>query len=55
LARLYGSALAIGETIEAIQKWPSEIDAVTREDLVSVAERFLIPRRSVTGQLRKAG
>jgi zinc protease len=54
LARLYGSALAIGETIESIRKWPSAVDAVTREDLVSVTERYLIPRRSVTGQLRKA-
>ena len=54
LARIYGSALAIGETIESVRKWPSEVDAVTREDLVSVAERYLVPRRSVTGQLRKA-
>jgi zinc protease len=54
LARIYGSALSIGETIEAIRRWPGEVEAVTREDLVSVAQRFLVPRRSVTGFLRKA-
>ena len=54
LARIYGSALAIGETIEDVQRWPSEIEAVLRDDLASVAERFLIPRRSVTGYLQKS-
>jgi len=54
LARIYGAGLAIGQTIEAVRRWPAEIEAVTREDLASVAQRFLTPRRSVTGQLRKA-
>jgi zinc protease len=54
LARIYGSALSIGETIESIRRWPSEVEAVTREDLVAVAQRYLVPRRSVTGFLRKA-
>jgi zinc protease len=52
LARIYGSALAIGETIEEVRRWPSEIEAVKREDLASVAERFLNAPRSVTGFLR---
>lgn len=55
LARIYGSALAIGETLEDVSRWPSQIEAVQSSDLASVAERFLVPRRSVTGQLRKAG
>jgi zinc protease len=54
LARIYGSALAIGETIEDVQRWPGFIEAVTGADLASAAERYLIPRRSVTGYLRKA-
>ena len=53
LARIYGSALAIGETIEDVRRWPGEIEAVLKADLASVAERFLIPRRSVTGYLQK--
>ncbi|MDF2812914.1 MAG: peptidase, partial [Microvirga sp.] len=53
LARIYGSALAIGETIEDVRCWPGQIEAVLKDDLASVAERFLIPRRSVTGYLQK--
>ena len=54
LARIYGSALAIGETIEDVRRWPSEIEAVLQADLVAAAERDLVPRRSVTGYLRKS-
>ena len=54
LARIYGSALAIGENLEAVRRWPAEIEAVMRDDLASAAERFLQPRRSVTGHLSKA-
>ena len=51
LARIYGSALAVGETIEEVRHWPDEIRAVTRDQLADVAGRYLIPRRSVTGYL----
>ncbi|HEY8380733.1 MAG TPA: pitrilysin family protein [Microvirga sp.] len=54
LARIYGSALAIGETIEDVRRWPTEIEAVLQADLVAAAERYLVPRRSVTGYLKKA-
>ncbi|MBZ6076100.1 M16 family metallopeptidase [Microvirga puerhi] len=54
LARIYGSALAIGETLEDVRRWPQEIEAVLKDDLASAAERYLIPRRSVTGYLQKA-
>jgi zinc protease len=53
LARIYGSALAIGETVEDVRRWPAEIEAVKKAELIAVAERFLIPRRSVTGYLSK--
>src|SRR5215218_444885 len=53
LARIYGSALAIGETIEEVRRWPDEIEAVTAPELASVTARFLVPRRSVTGYLCK--
>jgi zinc protease len=53
LARIYGSALAIGETLEEVRRWPEDIEAVRTAELVSVTERFLIPRRSVTGYLTK--
>ncbi|MCC5977749.1 MAG: insulinase family protein [Salinarimonas sp.] len=54
LARIYGSALAIGETIDAVRRWPRDIEAVTREELADVAARYLVPRRAVTGHLLKA-
>ncbi|MBF9234930.1 M16 family metallopeptidase [Microvirga alba] len=54
LARIYGSALAIGETIEDVKRWPSEIEAVLKDDLASVTERYLTLRRSVTGYLKKS-
>jgi zinc protease len=52
LARIYGSALAIGETLDDVRRWPAEIEAVLRADLTAAAEQFLVPRRSVTGHLR---
>ena len=55
LARVYGSALAIGESIEDVQRWPVDVEAVTKDDLVAAAARVLVPQRSVTGQLKKAG
>jgi zinc protease len=54
LARIYGSALAIGETIEDVRRWPSEIEAVLAADLASAAGRYLVNRRSVTGYLQKS-
>jgi zinc protease len=53
LARIYGSALAIGESLDEVRRWPREIEAVERADLRGAAERILIPRRSVTGYLSK--
>lgn len=54
LARIYGSALAIGETVDEIRRWPTDIEGVSRERLAAVAERYLTPTRSVTGYLMKA-
>lgn len=51
LARIYGSALAVGETLEDVRTWPDQIRAVTRDDLVSSVETSLTKRRSVTGHL----
>ncbi|SFG44046.1 M16 family metallopeptidase [Methylobacterium gossipiicola] len=53
LARIYGSALAIGESIEEVRRWPSDIEGVTPARLAAVAERYLVPQRSVTGYLTK--
>jgi zinc protease len=37
LARAYGAALAVGETLADIAAWPSRIDAVTRDEVIEAA------------------
>lgn len=54
LARIYGSALAIGESIDEVRTWPAAIEAVEPAGIAAVAERYLVPARSVTGYLTKA-
>ena len=49
----YGSALAMGFTVEDVQNWPGAVEAVTVEQVRDVARRFLVPERSVTGYLRR--
>ncbi len=51
LARWYGAALATGLTVEAVERWPSDIEAVTAEDVRSAAATWLVKRRAVTGFL----
>ncbi len=51
LARWYGAALATGETIEDVSGWPDRIDAVTAQDVVDVARKWLDRKRAVTGFL----
>jgi zinc protease len=51
LARRYGWGLVVGRTISEIDAWPKEIQKVTREQIQSVAQKYLEIRRSVTGTL----
>ncbi|MDX3808796.1 M16 family metallopeptidase [Bosea thiooxidans] len=51
LARIFGSALAVGETVADVLAWPQRIEAVPREAVVEAARRYLRPDRSVTGLL----
>ena len=53
-ARLYGGALAIGQTVADVQNWPAVVEAVTAEEVRRVAEKYLLPERSVTGWLMRA-
>ena len=55
MARIYGSTLTTGGTIEDIEKWPERIEAVTAEQVRDAARRHLDNRRSVTGYLLPAG
>ncbi|HXW25172.1 MAG TPA: pitrilysin family protein [Xanthobacteraceae bacterium] len=51
LARLYGTALSTGSTVEEVQGRPERIRAVTADQVQEAARRWLDPRRSVTGYL----
>ncbi len=51
LARIFGSALVIESTVESVQNWPSRIEAVTKEDVVAVARKYLLSDQTVTGYL----
>lgn len=53
LARRYGAALAVGQTVEDVQAWPEVVAAVTAEEVRAVAETYLVPERSVTGWLMR--
>ncbi|MEQ8296802.1 MAG: pitrilysin family protein [Nitratireductor sp.] len=51
MAHIYGATLTTGGTIEDIAKWPERIEAVTAQQLQAVAQRYLVPDRSVAGYL----
>ena len=53
LARIYGSTLTTGGTVESVSRWPDDIEAVTAEAVREAARRWLDPRRGVTGYLIK--
>jgi zinc protease len=53
LARVYGSALANGLSVETVQGWPDRIRAVTARSVQEAARNFLDMRHAVTGYLIK--
>jgi zinc protease len=54
LARWYGAALATGQTIRDVQEWPARIEAVTADEVLAAARKWLERRRAVTGYLLPA-
>lgn len=53
LARIYGSALTTGQTVEDVLEWPQRIKAVTLDEVNAAARKYLRIERSATGILRK--
>lgn len=51
LARLFGGALTTGQTIEDVQSWPAQINAVTTQDVLEAARAYLTGT-PVFGELR---
>ncbi len=54
LARWYGAALATGLTVEQVERWPADIEAVGAEDVRAAAATWLRKHRAVTGFLQAA-
>lgn len=53
VANRYGSALAIGLTVQDVQDWPDVLEAVTAEDIMQAAEDVFNREASVTGWLMR--
>jgi zinc protease len=53
-ARIFGAGLAIGRSIEEIDGWPAQIQAVTAEQVMAAARAVLVLDRSVTSLLLPA-
>jgi zinc protease len=51
MARIVGSALMTGQTLEDVQTWPERIQGVTLEAVQEAAKKYLDADRSVTGYL----
>jgi zinc protease len=51
MANIYGSSLAQGESIEDVVNWSTDIEAVTRDEALTMARQTLDINASVTGWL----
>jgi len=51
-ARIFGSALTAGLTIEDVERWPERMAAVTLDQVHEAARSVITAERSVTGLLR---
>lgn len=54
LARIFGTALVTGSTVEDVQKWPSRVYAVSADDVRKAAQTWLVDQAGVTGRLLPA-
>jgi len=54
MARWYGMSLTTGMSVTDIQAWPERIEALTAQDILNAAAKWLDRRRSVTGFLLPA-
>ena len=52
LARIYGSELALGGSIEDVHNWLDRLESVSIDDVMLVANKYLRRSRSVTSYLR---
>ncbi len=55
LARMYGTGLASGLTVEDIEAWPDIIDSITMDEVMQAARDIFTGTHSVTGYLNAPG
>lgn len=53
IANRYGSALAIGLSVQDVQDWPRLLQDVTEDDIMQAARDVFVPEQSVTGWLMR--
>jgi zinc protease len=51
LANIIAQALAVGQELQDVQTWPSRINAVTADEVLAAAQKYLRPEASTTGYL----
>jgi zinc protease len=51
LARRYGEALSVGLSIDDVRQWPTVLDSVTPDDVMTAARQVFDRKRAVTGWL----
>jgi zinc protease len=54
-AMAFGHTLAVGGKIDDVEKWPEYVKAVTKEDVLKVANQVFLASKSVTGYLMPQG
>ncbi len=55
LARIFGTALVTGQSLQGVLNWDREVEAITTQDILAAAAAVLDSRRSVTGILLPEG
>jgi zinc protease len=50
-ARLFGTAICTGVSVEEVEAWPQQVAAVTADQVLAAARYVFDERRSVTGRL----
>jgi zinc protease len=55
LARIFGTALTAGMTVDEVESWPDRVQGVTAADVLAAAKALLVPEHSATGVLLPDG
>ena len=51
LAQIFGDALSAGQTVDDVESWTEDVEAITADRVVAAAKAVLRPEKSVTGLL----